>query len=125
MDIPDTGLKPKAAVLKACRNYLDNADAYEAHYRLIFGQADESYEPSPVARTVSANAFITLTKLVARLLPPTATRVEQQDAAIKVWSVVHGFVCLKQHTIAKFVDMRSWKNRAMTTLEGVVADIEK
>ncbi len=125
MDVLTEGVKPKEAVLKACSNYLENAEAFEAHYRLIFGQPEEGYEPSKAAHEVSITAFIGLTKLVAKLLPATATRLEQQDAAIKVWSVVHGFVCLKQHTVAKFVDMRSWKTRTMQTLEGVVNDIEK
>ncbi len=125
MDVPVVGIQPKDAVLLACHNYLENADIFEAHYRLIFGQADAGYAPSVKAVEVSTAAFIGLTKLVARLLPPSATRTEQQDAAIKVWSVIHGFVCLKQHSVAKLVDMSGWKSRALTTLKGVVNDIEK
>ena len=124
MDVPTAGVKPQAAVLQACENYLTSAEAFQAHYRLIFGQADDAYQPSPEALEAGIGAFIGLTKLVAKLLPPTANRAQQQDAAIKVWSVAHGFVCLRYHTVAKFVDMRDWKERAMVTLGGVVGEIE-
>ena len=129
MDVLGEGLKielkPPAAVLKACENYLASAENYQAHYRLIFGQADDAYQPSAHAHEVAIKAFISLTKLVARLLPREATLAQQQDAALKVWSVIHGFVCLRFHTVGQFVDMTNWKERAMQTLIGVVADIER
>ena len=124
MDVTKPGSDPKAAVLQACRNYLDCAEKFEAHYRLIFGQPDDDYSPSPAARDVAAAAFNDLTNLVAALLPLTASSAQRQDAAIQLWSVIHGFVCLKQHTIAKTVNMRHWKARALTTLEVVVDAIQ-
>lgn len=125
MDVSTAGVKPQAAMLQACKNYLTSAEAFQAHYRLIFGQADDAYQPSTEAFEAGMAAFVGLTKLVAKLLPPAATRAQQQDAAIKVWSVAHGFICLRHHTVAKFVDMRDWKQRAMVTLEGVVGEIER
>ncbi len=124
MDVIKPSSDPKVSVLQACRNYLDCAEKFEAHYLLIFGQPDDDYSPSPEARDVAAAAFNDLTKLVAALLPATATPAQRQDAAIQLWSVIHGFVCLKQHTIAKTVNMRHWKTRALTTLEVVVDAIQ-
>jgi AcrR family transcriptional regulator len=120
MDVIKPGATPKAAVLQACRNYLDCAEKFEAHYLLIFGRPDDEYQPSTEAREVAAAAFNDLTRLAAALLPAIATPAQRQDAAIQLWSVIHGFVCLKQHTVAKAVNMRQWKARALTTLEVVV-----
>lgn len=124
MDVIKPGINPKAAVLQACRNYLDCAEKFEAHYLLIFGRPDDEYQPSAEARKAAARAFKGLTTLAAQLLPETATTAQQQDAAIQLWSVVHGFVCLKQHTVAKAVNMRHWKASALTTLEVVVDAIQ-
>lgn len=125
MDVIKPGVKPKAALLQACKNYLDCAEKFEAHYLLIFGRPDDEYQPSPEALDVAARAFKGLTTLAAQLLPETATTAQQQDAAIQLWSVVHGFVCLKQHTVAKAVNMRHWKVSALTTLEVVVDAIQR
>lgn len=125
MDVNKPGQKPKAAVLEACRNYLDSAEKFEAHYLLIFGRPDDDYQPSAEASFVAAVAFKDLTRLVAALLPGAASLTQKQDAALQIWSVIHGFVCLKQHTIAKMVNMRQWKRRALTTLEVVVDAIER
>ncbi len=125
MDVIKPGSDPKAAVLHACRNYLDCAEKFEAHYLLIFGHPDDDYQPSPEARNVAAAAFNDLTHLAAALLPAATTPAQRQDAAIQLWSVIHGFVCLKQHTIAKAVNMRYWKARALTTLEVVVDAIQR
>jgi AcrR family transcriptional regulator len=125
MDVIKPGAEPKVSVLQACRNYLDCAEKFEAHYLLIFGHPDDDYQPSSEARDVAALAFKDLTHLAAALLPLTATPAQRQDAAIQLWSVIHGFVCLKQHTIAKAVNMRHWKARALMTLEVIVDAIQR
>ncbi|MGQ0798976.1 MAG: TetR/AcrR family transcriptional regulator [Pseudomarimonas sp.] len=120
MDVMTAGADPKQAVLKACRNYLDSAEQYEAHYRLIFDNAERGYEPSEAAKAVGAAAFKVLNDLVAHLLPASASKAKRHDAAMQVWSVVHGFVGLKHHAVAQLVDMRHWRARAMQVLEIVV-----
>lgn len=123
MDIPDAARAPAAAVLQACQNYLETAQQYAAHYQLIFGDRDSGYEPSDDAKLVGAMAFKVLTDLVANLLPSGASKAVRHDAAIQVWSVVHGFVGLRQHAVAQLVDMRRWKARALATLRIVVDSI--
>jgi AcrR family transcriptional regulator len=118
MDV--TGQTPRDSVLRASRNYLENAERFEAHYSLIFGKLDGSYEPSPDAQAAGIEAFSRLTRLVGDLLPGSASKPQKQDAAIRVWSVIHGFVGLRNHAVAQLVDMSDWKKRAMDTVEALV-----
>ncbi len=113
----------KAAILIACSNYLESAEQYQAHYQLIFGQPLRGYEPSADARKVGAAAYKVLKDLVGQLLPSDANKAARDDAAIQVWSVVHGFVGLHQHAVTELVDMRQWRTRAMRVLEVIVEAI--
>lgn len=125
LDVDTDNLSPRQAVLAASRNYLDNAERLEAHYSLIFGKLDGSYEPSPEAQAAGIEAFSGLTELVGRLLPQGADKSQKQDAAIRVWSLIHGFVSLRNHAVAQLVDMSDWKERTMKTAEMLVDDIIK
>ncbi len=125
MDVETEGRPPREAVLEASQNYLDNAERYEAYYSLIFSELDGSYMPSAEARDAGEHAFNQLTRLVGSLLPASATQAEKQDAAIQIWSVVHGFVSLKNHAVSLLADMSAWKQRAMRTIETLVDSIEQ
>ncbi|MDI9243954.1 TetR/AcrR family transcriptional regulator [Marinobacter sp. CHS3-4] len=114
---------PREAVLTAARNYLNNAEQLEAHYSLIFGKLDGNYEPSADAKQAGIEAFEQLTELVGGLLPATASKSQKQDAAIRVWSLIHGFVSLRHHAVAQLVDMSDWKERTMKTAEMLVDDL--
>lgn len=116
---------PREAVRLACENYLRSAETWQAHYQLIFGQADSSYRPSKQAQEVGIEAFEVLTSLVARLLPDTATNQARHDAAVQIWSVVHGFVGLRQHAVSALVDMSHWQTRALNTIDLVIAAIDE
>lgn len=120
MDVQTADTTPRAAVLQASLNYLETAEQFEAHYSLIFGKLDGSYLPSPEAQAAGVEAFNRLTELVGTLLPTTASLAEQHDAAIQVWSLIHGFVGLKNHAVAQLVDMSDWKARAIRTVEVLV-----
>jgi AcrR family transcriptional regulator len=121
MRTAEATLAPSAAVAQACQNYLDTAEEFSAHYQLIFGQQN-GYQPSESAQLVGVGAFKVLTELVGTLLPG-ASKAARQDAAIAVWSVVHGFVGLRQHAVGQLVAMHDWKQRAMRTIEWVVRGI--
>lgn len=114
----------KQQVLQACSNYLNNAERHEAHYRLIFGDRDGNYQPSPEAVAVAERAFNALTRNVACILPETADAALRRDTAIRIWSVVHGFVGLKQHFVNTVVVAKDWQNRALDTVEAVVEHIQ-
>ena len=118
---PDIGARQ--AVLTACRRYLDAAERHEAHYLLIFGEADPNYEPSEEARKVAARAFVQMAADVARLLPPDAPLPVRQDAALQVWSLLHGAVSLRRHAVAGMVPMEGWQARTMTALEHLIDGI--
>ncbi len=115
------GPDPKAALLQACRNYLDIAERYPAHYDLIYGKSDSTYTPSPEASKVAARAFSGLQALIARLVPSATSAAARLDAALQIWSVIHGFVSLRRHVIAQVVPMDHWRDRAFPVL-ALVAD---
>ena len=125
MQVPPDIDSPREAVRLACENYLRSAEDYQAHYQLIFGQADSRYQPSKQAKDAGRAAFEILTALTARLLPDTASRQARHDAAIQIWSVVHGFVGLSHHAVAGLVDMRHWRTRALNTIDAVIAAIDE
>jgi len=124
MDVKTVGTSPRSAVLQASRNYLDMAEKYEAHYSLIYGKMDGDYLPSSEAQAAGIDAFNVLTELVGTLLPTAATLARKHDAAIQVWSLIHGFVGLKNHAVAQLVDMSDWKTRAMQAVEILVDAID-
>ncbi|MEM7547583.1 MAG: TetR/AcrR family transcriptional regulator [Pseudomonadota bacterium] len=107
------GATPRARVMDAIRRYLDTAEAHEAHYRLIFGEATEGYTPSPEAETVGAEAFKGCVRVVSALLPADAPLRRRQDVAMQIWAMVHGYVSLKHHAVSGLVDMSDWKSRAL------------
>lgn len=109
----------------AAANYLATADEYQAHYRLIFGEADPSYTPSEAAKQVGAEAFATLVRLIATMLPPDTDRAARQDAAMQVWSLIHGAVALRQHAVAELVDMVNWQQRTLGALDMLLAGLKR
>jgi len=125
MEVETEGVSPREAVLRAARNYLDNAERHEAHYRLIFGEGAGTFEPSPEARRAGAQAFQRLQDLAALLLPESATDDECQEAALQIWSLIHGWTSLRHHAVAQVVDMTTATERAMTGVEYLVDAIEK
>ncbi|HYW57146.1 MAG TPA: TetR family transcriptional regulator [Polaromonas sp.] len=119
MDVQDAD--PKSALLQACRNYLEIAERYPAHYDLIYGKSDSTYTPSPQASAVAARAFSGLQALITRLVPASSSDTVRLDAALQIWSVIHGFVSLRRHVIAQVVPMDHWRDRALPVL-ALVAD---
>ena len=118
-----SGASPRQIVMDAAARYLDMADGHRAHYRLIFGQADPGYTPSPEARQVGARAFARMTSQVATLLPPDAPVPARQDAAMQVWSLLHGAVALRDHAVADMVAMEGWRDRTLAALELLIDGI--
>ncbi|PWF46036.1 TetR/AcrR family transcriptional regulator [Massilia glaciei] len=119
MDVQDPD--PRAALLHACSNYLEIAERYPAHYDLIYGKSDSAYTPSPAASAVGTRAFDMLHALIARLVPAGTGGAARLDAAMQIWSVVHGFVSLRRHSIAEVVPMDHWHERALPVI-ALVAD---
>lgn len=124
MSVPRADLMPRDVVLQAARNYLDLAESSYAHYRLIFGESDASYEPSPEAKSAGATAFEKLMEGIAGLLPDDAKLEAKQMAALQVWSLMHGTVSLRHHAVAGLVDMKSWREDSLKAvvilIDGIV-----
>ena len=124
MTVAVEGVAPRAVVARAASNYLDLAESNRAHYRLIFGENDASYEPSDEAKSAGIVAFEKLTSGIAGLLPGDAAQGEKQIAALQVWSLMHGAVSLRHHGVAELVDMRDWRENTlkavMLLIDGIV-----
>jgi len=116
MLVTDRGSGPRSAMLTAARQYLDMAEGHSAHYRLIFGERHPDFVPSPEAREVGARAFTTMARHVAALLPQDAARKLKDDAAVRIWALLHGYVSLHQHEVSELVDMSDWKEQAVQSM---------
>lgn len=107
-DVPED-TPPRETVLQVVRNYLASAEAYDAHYQLIFGADTMDYEPSAAAQQAGIDAFEALIQVVATLLPPKAPRRQRQQAALEIWALVHGFVSFKSHAITRYLELDDWE----------------
>ena len=113
MDISDLELPAKERVLECARAYLAVADQYGAHYRLIFGESSDSYQPSNEAKEVAERAFLLLVKGVGTVLPNTSSDVENRQEALNVWAIVHGYVGLKNHAVSQIMTGTDWNALAL------------
>ena len=107
--VPDGITDPKEGAMYAARGYINTAFEFQGHYRLIFGESDTGYQPSAEAKKAGENAFLNIMKVVSHLLPINVSASQQQEAAMQVWSLVHGYVCLKHHAIADVIDASKWE----------------
>lgn len=123
MDIQGKTLDSNARLLAACNAYLDVAEQYSAHYRLIFGAADDTYTPSIEARSVAAQVYQKLLDLVAQFLPPDASMTQVQSSAIEMWAILHGYVGLKNHAVAQEVNLSDWRQLALRTVTGTLSGL--
>jgi AcrR family transcriptional regulator len=107
---------PREAILEAVKGYLHIADKNEAHYRLIFGESDPSYAPSPEAIEASQKAFARLIDGVSIVLPANAPFQEKQKTALEIWALVHGFVSLKHHAVANVLELQDWNELTLQAM---------
>ncbi|GHA06433.1 TetR family transcriptional regulator [Arenicella chitinivorans] len=88
-------------VLAAARGYLRVAKQHEAHYRLIFGEADAGYEPSERARAAAETAFGSLVSHLGLFLQTEKLQGDRWVLAMDVWAILHGYVSIVHHTHTK------------------------
>ncbi len=115
-------------LLQAGDQYLEMGDVHEAHYRLIFGEADNGYQPSEQAARIRVAAFKKLVAVSSDLLAQSGLSAERHSSAerysvggsdegqnpengsdeaaglqfaLEVWALLHGFVSLKHHTLGE------------------------
>ncbi|MEM8500245.1 MAG: TetR/AcrR family transcriptional regulator [Pseudomonadota bacterium] len=117
MDVLSKTSDPEEAARLAAKNYLDFSVKKEAHYRLIFGELDDSYHPCAEAQSIGVAAFEQFTKVAANLLPPDRSKSEAENVALQFWSLLHGSVSLRQHTVAELVSMKRWRSRTMIAVD--------
>lgn len=117
--------EPAQTVLAAACGYLDVAENFEAHYRLIFGQSSHDYTPSEAAQGVANEAFARLVRGTAQLLPKTATADEKRAAALKIWALLHGFVSLKHHVVKGIMPDNAWRGLMVEAMEAHIQALLK
>lgn len=116
MDVLKTAKGPRETILLGVRGYLDVAEKYEAHYRLIFGESDAGYSPSDEARAAAGKAFTMLVDVSSLILPEGTTLAKKQRIALEIWAFVHGYVSLKHHAISTLISPEEWNNLAINAL---------
>lgn len=114
MDEAATLADARAAAHRASENYLRLAHENEAHYRLIFGQHETGFTPSDAAREKARQAFGRLVAIAARLLPESSTRRAQQQAALRIWALIHGHVSLRHHVVGDMLDYGPWRKTVLS-----------
>jgi AcrR family transcriptional regulator len=116
MDILNVAKEPREIILQGVRGYLEVADKYEAHYRLIFGESDAGYSPSDGARAMAGKAFKMLVAVSSRILPEDTLLAKKQRIALEIWAFVHGYVSLKHHAISTLISPEEWNTLALNAL---------
>jgi AcrR family transcriptional regulator len=117
MNLPQKAESPTEVILKGVAGYLDVAEQYEAHYRLIFGESDSSYVPSKQAQQVAEKAFFKLVELSSVLLPTNSHSSLKQKIALEIWALVHGYVSLQHHTIGELGQGAKWRDLALSAVD--------
>jgi len=109
MEVAVSGTVTRDNVLAAAAGYLSVGEQHEAHYRLIFGESDAGYQPSPEAVAASEAAFNKLVDLAGAYLGDAASTAQQRRMALDIWAIVHGYVSISHHAVAA----KGWDWKAM------------
>lgn len=112
-------------LLAGCQGYLQVAQDYEAHYRLMFGELGDQYQPSKEAQAVAVATFLQLRRAVAGVLPEASSPERQQQAALQVWAQLHGYVSLKQQALAYRLDTRDWQQQVLRAMRTLIAGLQR
>lgn len=111
-----------ASIILGCERYLDIADNYRAHYQLIFGEAGAEYVPSLKARSASVTAFEKLVSFTSPLLPPNSDDETKRRKALEIWALIHGFVCLKHHSVGRLMPNIDWRPTILSAVESLMSE---
>ncbi|WLP93307.1 TetR/AcrR family transcriptional regulator [Psychrobacter sp. M13] len=103
----------KAQVLASCLGYLNVGEQHEAHYRLIFGEADAGYAPSEEAIAARDTAFAKLVRVAGSYLDNSASSSECRQLALDIWAIVHGYVSISHHVALTHNKNPDWKRMAL------------
>lgn len=115
MNVADGETVTLAHVLAASRGYLQVAKQHEAHYRLIFGEADAGYEPSEQARAAAQTAFGSLVSHLGLFLQTEQLQGDRFVLAMDVWAILHGYVSIVHH--AHTEPSWDWESMAINAVQ--------
>lgn len=124
MDVVPEGKATKQQVLESCLGYLNVGEQNEAHYRLIFGESDQGYQPSEDAIAARDKAFSKLVRVAGSYLPDDSSSADRKQIALDVWAIVHGYVSISHHAAIAQDPSMDWKSMALRVV-GVQLDAAK
>jgi len=107
MDVVNDHVVTKQQLMDSARGY-----QHEAHYRLIFGERDQGYQPSEQAITSRDRAFEKLVSVAGGYIHYRASSESKRQLALDVWAILHGYVSISHHT--QTIDRGDWKAMALT-----------
>lgn len=120
MTIDSANISPTEAILVGCRHYIAVADQYHAHYKLIFGESSQAFQPSDTAQRAAAEAFNILISSTAIILPKQASLLEKQKNALTIWGIVHGMVGLQHHAVSAQFQGMDWQSLTLNAVKGYI-----
>lgn len=102
-------------IIKSCEQYLRVAYKNEAHYRLIFGESDAGYQPSPEAREAATNSFKKLLSNTGAYIQTKGLKIDRLQGALDIWAVMHGYVSISHHAMA--AEELDWAGMALQAVQ--------
>ena len=116
MNVAGLDEDPVARIILAADRYLQMAANHKAHYKLVFGEGDSSYEPSEETKDAGRAAFEELVNQSAKALPCGVTWSEKQDFAVGIWALLHGYVSLNDHAVTNLVETQDWRKMILKSV---------
>ncbi len=111
---------PLERIIIAAERYLQMAAHHKAHYKLVFGEGDSSYEPSEEAKSAGRTAFEELVNQAAKALPDGVSWAQKQEFAVGIWALLHGYVSLSDHAVTNLVETQNWRDMILKSLTAYV-----
>lgn len=111
MDVVSDDLVTKQQLLDSALGYLCVGEQHEAHYRLIFGEGDQGYQPSEAAIVARDRAFGKLVTVAGGYLKHKDSSQSKRQLALDIWAISHGYVSISHHT--QMIDSGDWKAMAL------------
>ncbi|MEM1229569.1 MAG: TetR/AcrR family transcriptional regulator [Pseudomonadota bacterium] len=116
LKIPD----PREAARLGTQLYLELAQDYESHYRLMFGERAGRFEPSETARADALRAFELLVQLMAKLMPVRNSGATHLCHAVAFWAQLHGYVSLQQQMLPHLPAQQDWDKQVLRTMDDMI-----
>lgn len=104
------------SVLLGVKGYLKMAKENQVHYRLIFGEGCEGYEPSDEARAVGEKLFGQLVQINGEYIQTAGLKIDPVQASMDIWALLHGYASIGHHN-NKITQNMDWSQMALDAIK--------